>query len=528
MYFSFLSVSILICTLSTVSSLNILVHSPAYAASHTNFMARLADTLTEAGHDVTFLVPIAIDERRDKLGVKATKDVIIVEQDEEMKRKLKPSSGSIEFLWIIEMDSSSIDTMLSWYNEIMILTCENFMRNKKVLSELKSRHFDVAIAEPFTICGLGLFEELNIKKTILVSSCAHYDFMLPHIGEPEDFSSVPTLSSKVGEEMSMTEKWENYRLVAETKASLAKLFDAETRIYREAFGMEIPDWKDLMASASLYFTNSIPFLDYPRASIQKTIPVGGITVDLERIKSETLANEWDEVLNKREKSMLISFGSNVPSAKMPAAWKSGIFETIKSIPNVTFIWKYESDDVEFAKEVNNIHFSKWIPQTALLMDPRVSGFLTHGGLGSTNELAHLGKPAVMIPVYGDQTRNANMLARHGSVIVLHKKELADEKKVKNAVMSILYDEKYMENAERISEMLRNQPKTPKETVVKYTEFVARYGPFPQMDPHGRKLNYFQKTFLDIYLAVFAGILTSVITIVLFIRYILNCVKVKKD
>lgn len=120
--------------------------------------------------------------------------------------------------------------MFSWYNEIMILTCENFMRNKQVMSELKSRHFDVAIAEPFTICGLGLFEELNIKKTILVSSCAHYDFMLPHIGEPEDFSSVPSellfrltnlfknaisaLSSKVGEEMSMTEKWENYRLVA--------------------------------------------------------------------------------------------------------------------------------------------------------------------------------------------------------------------------------------------------------------------------------------------------------------------------
>lgn len=82
--------------------------------------------------------------------------------------------------------------MLNWYNEIMELTCANFMRNTKVLAELKSRHFDVAIAEPFTICGLGVFEELKIKKIILVSSCVHYDFMLPHIGEPEDFSSVPS------------------------------------------------------------------------------------------------------------------------------------------------------------------------------------------------------------------------------------------------------------------------------------------------------------------------------------------------
>ena len=49
---SFLFVSTVLCCLSSVSSLNILVHSPAYAASHTNFMARLADTLSEAGHDV--------------------------------------------------------------------------------------------------------------------------------------------------------------------------------------------------------------------------------------------------------------------------------------------------------------------------------------------------------------------------------------------------------------------------------------------------------------------------------------------
>lgn len=76
-----------------------------------------------------------------------------------------------------------------------------------------------------------------------------------------------------------------------------------------------------MSSASLYFTNSNPFIDYPRASIQKTISIGGITVDFQQIKSEKLNKEWEEVLNKRQKSMLISFGSNVPSDKMPAAWK---------------------------------------------------------------------------------------------------------------------------------------------------------------------------------------------------------------
>ncbi|CAS00489.1 Protein CBG27384 [Caenorhabditis briggsae] len=78
--------------------------------------------------------------------------------------------------------------MFSWFIDTMILPCENFLRNKDILEEIKTRKFDVAIAEPFTVCSLALFEMLGIKKTILVSSCTHIDLILPHIGEPEDFS----------------------------------------------------------------------------------------------------------------------------------------------------------------------------------------------------------------------------------------------------------------------------------------------------------------------------------------------------
>lgn len=69
---------------------------------------------------------------------------------------------------------------------------------------------------------------------------------------------------------------------------------------------------------------------------------------------------------------------------------------MKSLPNVTFIWKYESDDLDFAKGVDNIVFSQWVPQTALLADSRLSAFLTHGGLGSVNELSYLGTPAILV------------------------------------------------------------------------------------------------------------------------------------
>ncbi|GMR45982.1 hypothetical protein PMAYCL1PPCAC_16177, partial [Pristionchus mayeri] len=41
----------------TSESYKILVYNPKFAHSHTNFVARMADILVEAGHEVTTLMP---------------------------------------------------------------------------------------------------------------------------------------------------------------------------------------------------------------------------------------------------------------------------------------------------------------------------------------------------------------------------------------------------------------------------------------------------------------------------------------
>ena len=80
---------------SPAPSLNILVYSPIFGGSHSKFMGNIADTLTEAGHNVvgqiinkknliniifqTFLVPVADVTRRHEVGVKLTKNVMIVD-----------------------------------------------------------------------------------------------------------------------------------------------------------------------------------------------------------------------------------------------------------------------------------------------------------------------------------------------------------------------------------------------------------------------------------------------------------------
>ncbi|CCD72462.1 glucuronosyltransferase [Caenorhabditis elegans] len=499
------------------SSLNILVYSPAYAASHSNFLGKLADTLTERGHNVTYLMPVMDPGKRDEcIGVKLTKDLVIVEADEEMMSReegVTLDEEIMELYWKSEMDSSNSRDMFSFFNNAMKAACRNFLKRRDIFEQMKSRNFDVAIVEPLSVCGLGFVKALGIEKTILASSCTFYDSIMDYIGEPLDFSYVPALFSVTGDVMTMSERYENWMVTKEINIGIHEKFDDEMKSYREFLGQDLPDWRELLSTASIFFINSNPFFDFPRPVLQKTVPIGGISVNLKWIKEQKLTKDWEEVLEMRKKTVLISFGSLVKSAYMPKKWRNGLLDVIKSMPDVTFIWKYETDDVSFADGVSNIHFSKWVPQTALLNDPRLSVFVTHGGLGSTMELAYSGKPAVVIPVFADQIRNANMIARHRGVIYLHKNSMENVKVTRKAFTDVLFDDSYQKNAEKLANILMNQPYSPKENVIKYTEFLGEHGPFPNMDPHGRHLNYFQKTFLDIY-TLFALFYIFVSTIII--------------
>ncbi|UMM36271.1 hypothetical protein L5515_008510 [Caenorhabditis briggsae] len=145
---------------------------------------------------------------------------------------------------------------------------------------------------------------------------------------------------------------------------------------------------------------------------------------------------------------------------MPMENKIALAKVMKKFPEVTFIWKYESNDTDnFAKGINNIHFSSWVPQTALLADSRLSAFFTHAGLGSINEVSYLGKP-VLCPLFADQMRNAKMLVRklliNGSIEV-SKYELHDAKKIGEVLRKILFDDSYRVASENLARQLANQP-----------------------------------------------------------------------
>ncbi|KAJ1367114.1 hypothetical protein KIN20_027966 [Parelaphostrongylus tenuis] len=75
-----------------------LINSPLFGYSHTNFMGSIADTLTEAGHNVTVLMPVMNYEHRNRTGLKLTKNVIKIPLDPE-PNDVKYQEEMISHMW---------------------------------------------------------------------------------------------------------------------------------------------------------------------------------------------------------------------------------------------------------------------------------------------------------------------------------------------------------------------------------------------------------------------------------------------
>ncbi|VDO13775.1 unnamed protein product [Haemonchus placei] len=154
--------------------------------------------------------------------------------------------------------------------------------------------------------------------------------------------------------------------------------------------------------------NAEPLLDFERPTLHKVVHVGGLSVH----KPKPL-NKWDDILNRRSHTVLISFGSVARSALMPDPMKKTVLDVIKSYPNITFIWKYEEPDDKMFKAIGNVIPTKWMPQGDLLADNRLTLFVTHGGVNSMMETATLGKPVITIPLFADQSKNAKLMQKYG-------------------------------------------------------------------------------------------------------------------
>lgn len=132
-------------------------------------------------------------------------------------------------------------------------------------------------------------------------------------------------------------------------------------------------------------------------------------------------------LKKGQKGVIFfSFGTNVESTSLPRSFKSNFFAAISQLPEYHFIVKFEANDkdaYEEAKKASNCILVNWAPQPAILSHNRLKLFITHGGYNSLLESVNYAKPLLLMPIFGDQWRNAKLAERNGFGLVFEKRDL---------------------------------------------------------------------------------------------------------
>ncbi|KAI8423594.1 hypothetical protein MSG28_012672, partial [Choristoneura fumiferana] len=179
---------------------------------------------------------------------------------------------------------------------------------------------------------------------------------------------------------------------------------------------------------------------------------------------------WEDFTRNQKKNYL-SFGSNVDPAHFPPVKIQSIINAVADLP-YNVLWKWNDD--ELPGKMENIKISKWFPQSDLLRHPNVKLFITQGGLQSTDEAITAGVPLIGVPIMGDQMYNVEKYVHHKIGLRLNLKDL-DETSLKIAIKTVVEDKSYRENIVRLRTLMNDQPMSPLDRAVWWTEHVLRHG-----------------------------------------------------
>ncbi|XP_013141069.1 PREDICTED: UDP-glucuronosyltransferase 2B19-like [Papilio polytes] len=453
-----ISVLYLLCvTLSFIESARILGVFPTPSISHQVVFRTLTHELARRGHEV---VVITTDPVHPKEKVPENLTEIDV-HDLSYSKWNKVVS---------EMEDGSRD-VTSQVKAIILVGMEIFedqMKTESVqkLLSYKDDHFDLILVEALVSYTLG-FSHVFKAPVILVSSFAGVWENYEVIGAPTHPILYP---SSVRDRVNNITMWEkivqlkkDYKMMA-----MKKNYDMMNNLIKKVFDADTPPIQKLFDNVAMLFLNVHPIWDNNRPVPPGVIYMGG----LHQNPIRELPKDIKEYLDSSKNGVIyFSLGTNVKPSYVPPEKLQAIVNVFSRLP-YDVLWKWDND--ELPGRSNNIKLAKWLPQSDLLRHPKVKLFITQGGLQSTDEAISAGVPLIGIPLLADQWYNVEKYVEH-KIGVRIDIDTVTEEIFETAIQTVIKDKSYRENIVRLRSIMNDQPQSPLERAVWWTEHVLRHG-----------------------------------------------------
>ncbi|XP_075223720.1 UDP-glycosyltransferase UGT5-like [Lycorma delicatula] len=493
----------------------ILVVIPLFAKSHHYTIQPIIRELAERGHDITFYTPMPLGKNYTNV------------KQFEIHLPLEKMFSTVGFEEIRKLGKIPWFNLISFWPMglgIVNQTLEHPEIRKLIHSNEK---FDLILLETFFGQeSLIAFGHKFKAPVIALASFSSYILIDEFTGNPFGTSYIPGFELPYTNKMTFFQRFHNtVRNTLIMLMSYSFYLPSQESLMRKHFnypGSEtIPPMVDMLQNTSLVIVNSQISIDYPRAWVPNVIGVAGLHISPDR---KPLPKDLKDFMDNSKNGILyVSFGSVVPSEKMPDDMREAFIKAFSKLKQ-NVLWKISLDSIPGLPK--NVKTSKWLPQQDVLAHPNCLAFVTHGGLLSQQEAVYFSVPLVGIPFFGDQYMNIERAAAAGFAISLDQYNLT-ETSLTWAINEVLNNPKYRENIKTQSKIFRDNPQPPIEKAMYWVEYILKYNGAPHLRSEGRKLSWFQYLLLDV-IGFIALILISVLFIVyLVIKFIVSLCRSKK-
>ncbi|KAG8238542.1 UDP-glycosyltransferase [Ladona fulva] len=288
-------------------------------------------------------------------------------------------------------------------------------------------------------------------------------------------------------------------------------------IAEKAYGKAIPSIPEIGSNISLVLVNNHYVINGPQPQLPGIVEVGGMHCK----PSKPLPKDIDTFINgSQEEAIYFSLGSNLKSELLSRDRQQMIVRTFAALgPKIRVVWKFDPD-APIDDLPSNVLLKKWLPQEDILGHPKLLVFVTHGGLLSTQESIYHGVPIIGVPFVADQRTNVRRLeelkvAKEVNILTTTEDLFA------KTILSVVRDDKYRQNMKVLSRLFRDQPQTPLERAIFWTEFVLRNGKgrIESLRAPGIDLAWYQYFLLDVIAVFFLSILIAVLVLIASIHFV---------
>uniref|UniRef100_A0A2A4JWQ0 UDP-glucuronosyltransferase n=1 Tax=Heliothis virescens TaxID=7102 RepID=A0A2A4JWQ0_HELVI len=486
---------------------SILAVFPTPSISHQVVFRPLTQELAKRGYEVTVITPDPAF-REGEAPVNLTEiDVHDISYDIWIKTFMESTKGN---------KNDVMNVMMSILKSLIAVVDTQLKDDKvKSLIEDKSKKFDLIFIEACVRPAL-IYSYIYKAPVILFSSLGGVLDNYATIGASVHPSIYPAITRQRLNNLTLWEKVSELYYDYITITEFDNMAKEENVMLRKHFGEDIPSVVELKDKVDMLFLNSHPVFEGIRPVPPSVVYLGG----LHQKPGKELPKDLKSFLDSSKHGVIyISFGTNVDPTVLPADRIEVLVKTFSKLP-YDVLWKWNNDVLPGRTE--NIRISKWLPQSDLLKHPKVKLFVTQAGLQSTDESITAGVPLIAIPLNGDQFYNAERYEYHRIGIKLMMDSLTVEQ-FTNTINTIIQDDSYRENVAKLRSLMYDQPMTPLERAVWWTEHVLRHGGARHLRSPAANMSWAEYLELELVLTVLLGLLVASTLLVLVLCFVYKVV-----